>query len=161
MHVKCLCVLSILTVVPFMQINNKNNETTPLNRSDENPENNVNETSGLDEKLSLEKDVEASQTTNKRKGISGAIVTAEEMLENPKNRLIVAIVCGILLFLTILILAIIIIAFSDVCIRNWNPIIPTHTHAFPRRTTTRPTDSFVLYRSLADHTISSTIDMAI
>src|SRR5699024_7778813 len=105
------------------------------NRSDENPENNVNETSGLDEKLSLEKDVEASQTTNKRKGISGAIVTAEEMLENPKNRLIVAIVCGILLFLTILILAIIIIAFSDVCIRNWNPIIPTHTHAFPCRTT--------------------------
>lgn len=93
-----------------LQINNKNDETTPLTQPEDNAENNTaNETSGLEEKLSLEKDAEAGQTS-KRKSITAAIIAAEDILENPKIRLILAVVCAILLFMLVLVVAIILIA---------------------------------------------------
>ena len=96
-------------------MNNKLDETTPLTKPDENVENNVNtETSGIDEKLSLEKDTEAAQSS-KRKSIAAAITAAEDILENPKLRLILAVVCAILLFLFVLVVAIVIIASESVC----------------------------------------------
>lgn len=92
------------------QINNKNDETTPLTQPEDNAENNTaNETTGLEEKLSLEKDAEAGQTS-KRKSITAAIIAAEDILENPKIRLILAVVCAILLFMLVLVLSIILIA---------------------------------------------------
>lgn len=84
-----------------------------MTRQEDNAENNVNETSGVDEKLSLEKDVEAAQTS-KRKSLATAWEAAQEMIENPKIRLIVAVIGATLLFLFILVVAIVIIASDDV-----------------------------------------------
>lgn len=100
-------------------MNNKSDETTPLTKPNTDTENvagnNVNnETSGLEEKLSLEKDTEAAQTTNKRKSITAAIIAAEDILENPKIRLVLGIVCAILLFLLVLVIAIVIISNESV-----------------------------------------------
>lgn len=95
-------------------MNNKNDETTPLTKPAENAENNVKEASGLDEKLSLEKDTEAAQNSQKRKSVTAAFIAADEILQNPKIRLILAIVGGALLFLFLLVVAIMVIVGRDV-----------------------------------------------
>lgn len=116
-------------------MNNKVDETTPLTKDpDDNgtanagaTENNAqpsaplnNESSGLEEKLSsLEKDAEAAGggtgTGSKRKSITAAIIAAEDILENPKIRLILGIVGAVLLFLFVLVIAIVIIVSESVC----------------------------------------------
>lgn len=118
---------------PMEDMNNKSDETTPLTKdipveegsnggnataASATTENNAplnNETSGLEEKLSaLEKDAEAggagaTNSSSKRKSITAAIIAAEDLLENPKIRLILGIVGAVLLFLFVLVLAIVII----------------------------------------------------
>lgn len=114
------------------QMNNKADETTPLTKDpDDNgtakvggTENNApsaplnNESSGLEEKLSsLEKDAEAGGATgtgSKRKSITAAIIAAEDILENPKIRLILGVVGAVLLFLLVLVIAIVIIVSESV-----------------------------------------------
>lgn len=119
-------------------MNNKSDETTPLTKdipveegsnggnataASATTENNAplnNETSGLEEKLSaLEKDAEAggagaTNSSSKRKSITAAIIAAEDLLENPKIRLILGIVGAVLLFLFVLVLAIVIIVSESV-----------------------------------------------
>lgn len=114
-------------------MNNKADETTPLTKDpDDNGTTNVgvtennapsaplnNESSGLEEKLSsLEKDAEAGGTGNgsKRKSITAAIIAAEDILENPKIRLILGVVGAVLLFLFVLVIAIVIIVSESVCL---------------------------------------------
>ena len=89
------------------------NETTSLTKPIENAENNAKHASGVEEKLSLEKDNEAAQTSNK-KSVTAAFLAAEEILQNPKMRLILAIVGGALLFLFILVVCIVVNYTGDV-----------------------------------------------
>ena len=162
-------------------MNNKSDETTPLTKdipveegsnggnataAPATTENNAplnNETSGLEEKLSaLEKDAEAggaggggTNSSSKRKSITAAIIAAEDLLENPKIRLILGIVGAVLLFLFVLVLAIVIIVSESV---NWNflikNLIKTLINSFiTTRTTTPPTASFASCPGLEARTI--------
>lgn len=164
-------------------MNNKSDETTPLtkdipveegsnggNATAAAPtENNAplnNETSGLEEKLSaLEKDAEAggagggTNSSSKRKSITAAIIAAEDLLENPKIRLILGIVGAVLLFLFVLVLAIVIIVSESVSSLTFSyqrsyqgPYQNSYQFCF-HRTTTPPTASFASCPGLEDRTI--------
>ena len=89
---------------------------------EENVENNVNtEPTGLEEKLSLEKDTETGQTS-KRKSITTALRAAEEVLSNSKIRVILGVVCAILIFLFVIVVAIVFLTNSNV--KNYQTNLP-------------------------------------
>ena len=90
----CAILDKYFIVYVLYQINNKTDETTPLTKPEDGADNAHinNETSGLEEKLSLEKDTEAAQTS-KRKSLTAALIAAEDILENPKIRLILGVRC--------------------------------------------------------------------
>lgn len=103
----------------------------------------------MEEKLSLEKDNEAAQTSNK-KSVTAAFLAAEEILQNPKMRLILAIVGGALLFLFILVVCIVVNYTGDVWISFDYQFV---SNIFAFRMMIKLTASYESFQNLEDLTI--------